>query len=180
MATEKQLLANRLNAAKSNGPLTDAGKARSALNATRHSMLARSVVLRCESAERFRAFTENFHQEYRPKTATEITLVNTMASARWRLIRMSHVEASNVDFEYVKQIEPAVVPEDLETADRAGLAYRDLIRNSRVIDTVGRMEGRLQRQFDSALGRLLKMRAARGAVQDEGCQDSDELEHEAL
>jgi hypothetical protein len=44
----------------------------------------------------------------------------------------SHVpEAVNVDVEYVRQIEPAVVPEDFSPADKAGLAYRDLARNSR-------------------------------------------------
>jgi hypothetical protein len=143
-------------------------------------MLARSVVLRCENQDRFREFVENFYREYRPRTATEITLVNTMAAARWRLMRLSHVESANIDMEYVRQIEPAVAPVDFGTADRAGLAYRDSIRNSRVIDTVGRAESRLQRQFDGAFGRLLKLRALRGAVQDEGSQDSEEIEHEAL
>jgi hypothetical protein len=143
------------------------------MNGTKHRMLAKSVLLRCEDPERFLTFAESFHREYRPRTATEITLVNMMTSARWRLMRMSHVEAVNIDAEYARQVEPAVVPADFGAADRAGLAYRDASRNSRVLDVVIRMEGRLQRQFDSSLDRLMRLRET---GPDVALQDSAELE----
>jgi hypothetical protein len=41
MATEKQIAANRRNAAKSSGPRTAAGKSRSKMNALRHGLAAR-------------------------------------------------------------------------------------------------------------------------------------------
>jgi hypothetical protein len=173
--SEKQLAANRANALKSTGPRTEAGKVRSSRNALRHTALARSVLLRCESADRFRAFVDNFHHEFRPRTATEITLVNTMATARWRLMRLSHVESANIDLEYVRQIDPAVVPEDYGVSDKAALAYRDVARNSRVLDLVARSEARLQRQFDSALNSLVKLRKARGAIQDEAAHEGEEI-----
>jgi len=44
-----------------------------------------------------------------------------------------------------------------------------------VLDVTGRAEGRLLRQFHAALTQLTKIRAARGAVQDEAAQDSAEI-----
>jgi hypothetical protein len=75
---------------------------------------------------------------------------------------MCYLESANIDLEYVSQIhEPAIVPEDFGTADRAGLAYRDTALRSRVLDLIGRTESRLQRQFDNALRLLLQLRAYR-------------------
>jgi len=173
--SEQQLAANRANALKSTGPRTEAGKARSALNAS-HRVLAQSIVLRCEDQDRFRAFVRKFHREFRPLTVTETSLVNTMASARWRLMRISHIESATVDLEYIVQIDPEVAPLDYGAADKAALAYRSTVRNSRVLDFVHRSEMRLQRQFDNALTNLLRLRARRGAMQPEGLYRGDEVE----
>jgi len=95
MASEKQIAANRANAAKSTGPRTPAGKAIVSRNGARHALLAKSFVLRSECPERFETFVESFYAEYNPSTPTETALVDTMATARWRLIRMSNLEAES-------------------------------------------------------------------------------------
>ena len=139
-------------------------------------MLAKSVLLRCEDPDRFYRFADNFYDEYEPASATEIALVNTMATARWRLMRMSGIEAAAIDLEYVRQVEPAIVPADYGAGERASQAYSDSIRHSRLLDLVSRFESRLHRQFDSALGRLLKLRAARGVNKAELTQSTPEIE----
>src|SRR5437868_5767812 len=103
MASEKQIAANRANALKSTGPKSPEGKARCAENGIHHGMLARSVVLRTENAGRFRDLLGVFHNEYQPHGPTENALVDTMAVARWRLLRLWNMECAGFDHEYNQQ-----------------------------------------------------------------------------
>src|ERR1035438_107944 len=151
MATEKQIAANRANAAKSTGAKTPAGKAIVSQNATRHDLLAKSFVLKSECSTRFKTFVESFYAEYNPTTPTETALVDTMATARWRLIRMSNLEASIIDHEYGLDTQSA----DLPPPPRATPASRRASDSSRSIELMNRAETRLQNQFNSAFDRLL-------------------------
>ena len=57
MTSEKQAAANRRNAAKSTGPQTESGKARSSGNALKHGLSAEQVVIFGEDPAAFaRAF----------------------------------------------------------------------------------------------------------------------------
>ncbi len=53
MPTDKQITASRANGARSRGPKTPEGKARSARNSTHHGLLARVLLLEGESRDRF-------------------------------------------------------------------------------------------------------------------------------
>src|SRR5581483_3056102 len=103
MTSEKQIAANRANAAKSTGPRTPEGKARTSQNRARHSTLAGCTVLRAEDRESFADFVSGFHAEYQPATATELALVDTMATARWRFLRMTNIHAVALDAEFDRQ-----------------------------------------------------------------------------
>jgi hypothetical protein len=153
MATEKQIAANRANAAKSTGAKTPAGRAASSRNAAKHNLLTRSFVLKGECPARFEAFVASFYAEYNPSTPTETALVDTMATARWRLIRMSNLEAAIIDHEYGLDSESA----DLTTPARTTLAYRRASDSGRSLELMNRAETRLQNQFNSAFDRLLRL-----------------------
>src|SRR4051812_19605418 len=99
MATDKQIAANRANALKSTGPRTPEGKATCSQNASRHHRLAESTLYASENAKRFYAFVERFYREFQPRGTTERNLVDTMAAARWRILRMSSLEAAGIDRE---------------------------------------------------------------------------------
>ena len=88
--------ANRQNALLSTGPKSPEGKAASALNGLRHIGLARSILLKTESPEKFCALLDTYYDEHNPQTATERALVDMMATARGRQIRMSNLEAATV------------------------------------------------------------------------------------
>jgi hypothetical protein len=67
MATEAQINANRLNALLSTGPKSPEGKAASALNGLRHIGLARSILLKTESPEKFSALLDTYTTSTTPK-----------------------------------------------------------------------------------------------------------------
>jgi hypothetical protein len=94
MASEKQIAANRRNAQKSTGPRTPEGKARVCLNALRHGLSARVVVLPDENAEEFHQLCDDLETEWQPQGRTEQYLLEQMAVAQWKSARAERVEAA--------------------------------------------------------------------------------------
>jgi hypothetical protein len=86
--------ASRRNGAKSSGPRTPEGKARSAQNALRHGMRAQKcVVLPGERAAAFAAFEAALLQELAPEGALQAMLAQRVIAASWRLARAERLEA---------------------------------------------------------------------------------------
>jgi len=94
MASEKQVSANRRNAAKSTGPRTENGKLQSRRNAVRHGLTARTVVTTMEDAEEFERFAAAIGADYKPTSAIEYELVARLASLLWRLRRSTLIETN--------------------------------------------------------------------------------------
>ena len=84
MATENQIQANRENAQHSTGPSSEAGKAASSKNATRHGLAGHAfVLLEWEHAEDFDRLQQSLRDEHQPTTPTEQILVEKMAQHYW-------------------------------------------------------------------------------------------------
>lgn len=79
---------NRRNAAKSTGPKTELGKARSALNRASHGLRSEVQVIPGESAEDFRAFVAGIALELKAEGEAESAAANLIASCLWRLGRV--------------------------------------------------------------------------------------------
>jgi hypothetical protein len=92
MASEKQVLANRRNAAKSTGPTTQDGKLMSRRNAMRHGLTAATVVPAIEDAEEFERFEAAIRADYQPISTIEHELVARLTSLLWRLRRSTLIE----------------------------------------------------------------------------------------
>ena len=84
-ATRVRIDANRANARLSTGPRTSEGKARSALNALRHGITAKSPVLPGEPLDPFVKFTRKYVADLAPIGEVETTLARNMAELQWRI-----------------------------------------------------------------------------------------------
>jgi hypothetical protein len=85
--------ASRRNGAKSRGPKTPEGKARSAQNALKHGMRAQKhVVLPDEDADDFADLEAATVEELAPVGALQAVLARRVAVAAWRLARADRLE----------------------------------------------------------------------------------------
>src|SRR6266403_3676316 len=94
MATIKQIEANRRNALKSTGPRTPEAKAAVSLNALRHGLRARTVVLPAENSAEFHLLCNDLEAEWQPQSRTEQFYVEQMAVSQWKLARVEVAEKS--------------------------------------------------------------------------------------
>jgi hypothetical protein len=85
--------ASRRNGARSRGPKTPEGKARSAQNALKHGMRAQKyVVLPEEDSEEFAGLEAALIAELAPVGALQTVLARRVAVAAWRLARADRME----------------------------------------------------------------------------------------
>jgi len=86
--------ASRRNGAKSRGPKTAEGKARSAQNALKHGLRAQKhIVLTGEDATEFAELEAALIEELAPEGALQAALAQRVVSAVWRLSRAERLEA---------------------------------------------------------------------------------------
>jgi hypothetical protein len=96
VVTSKQLAANRLNATRSTGPRTAAGKATAAKNAVKHGIYAHIAVLPAlgETASDWTSHRDAVVAALEPVGKVELDLVERYAHLSWRLVRATKYEAA--------------------------------------------------------------------------------------
>jgi hypothetical protein len=91
--------ASRKNGAKSRGPKTPEGKARSSRNALKHGLrAARHLVLPAEDPAAAAQLEAAMFEELAPEGALQSELARQIASAAWRLVRVDRMEAEILTF----------------------------------------------------------------------------------
>jgi len=84
---------NRANALHSTGPRTEAGKAVSARNATKHGLASGQLIVPGENPTEFESLLNNLLQEHHPASPSEELLVGEIAQSWWltqRAIRLQN------------------------------------------------------------------------------------------
>ena len=97
MATLKQIEANRANAQKSTGPQTPEGKEASSRNALRHGLLSTRTLVGNEDANEFKLLRDSLIADYQPANTQELMLVDRIANAAWRTLRVRQMEQHLAD-----------------------------------------------------------------------------------
>jgi len=92
MTSFRQIEANRRNARKSTGPITQEGKQRSRFNAVRHGLTAETLIRALEDAEDYKTFEAAIIADYDAQSAVERELVLRLTSLLWRLRRATAME----------------------------------------------------------------------------------------
>ncbi|HEX5078951.1 MAG TPA: hypothetical protein VFV80_07330 [Geminicoccaceae bacterium] len=149
--------ASRKNGAKSQGPKTREGKARSARNALRHGLRAeKHVVVAGESAEAFAAFEAALVADLAPAGALQALLAGRIARAAWRLERAERIETEL----FAREMHGLYGDGDL------GLALIRDGNGARAFDTLLRYRGAAQAELCRALRLLNALQAERAAQQE--------------
>jgi hypothetical protein len=94
VTSERQKAANRANALHSTGPKTPEGKAVVRLNAFRHGLLSRDVVLPGEDPDAFEDLSNQVRANLSPMGPIEEALVYQVVNAMWRLRRSARAETA--------------------------------------------------------------------------------------
>ncbi len=94
MATAKQTAANRLNAQKSTGPKTDAGKRNGRCNASKHGLTGSGAGMTDKQREEVDSEVEEFCKVLKPQDHVESRCVARMALATLRIFRIHKEDES--------------------------------------------------------------------------------------
>jgi len=157
-----QLEANRRNAQQSTGPRTEAGKRTSSLNALRHGLTSRIVVLPTEDLTAYKTFSEEFLADLAPETFSERQCAQTIIDTQWRLNRVRTIEDGMLGLGHFgpeTQIDPG--HPEIHAALTAAAVYRG---HSQAFVNLSMHEQRLHRILRDATKSLEEMKTKRIAA----------------
>src|SRR5215204_5992229 len=94
--SQDRITANRANALKSTGPKTSEGKAASKMNAVKHGIRSREVLVAGEDHQELTALQEWFEEDLQPVGPLEVMLVGQIVATHWRLRRVLAAESGEI------------------------------------------------------------------------------------
>ena len=152
MSTQKRIDSSRANGAKSRGPVTPEGRARSRAASLTHGLASDMVVLSYESEEEFKALRDEYFAEYQPQTRPQVDLVDQLVAARWRLNRVISLQGALMELQMDSQ-KPEIEEEFVSCSGeiRAAIAYQHLCDDSRALESLHRHEARLSAELRRTL-----------------------------
>jgi hypothetical protein len=159
MATLQQIEANRLNAQKSTGPRSAAGKAAVRFNALKSGIDAQSQVIPGEDPAALALLAADYYDRYQPATPEVRALVDTLVTAEWLQRRFRALEAQLWQYNIRGLYHPT---EGLEVAQ--------------VYEGDNQVFSRLQRRIDAAERTYHRTLAALQKIESRAPQPDDPID----
>jgi len=113
MTSEKQILANRRNAEKSTGAISQEGKEAVRFNAVKHGLCAQSLLPGDDTAQ-VTLLSESLFSEIKPVGPIEEMLTDRVVMLSWRLRRLGQIEMGI----FIQQFSEQVLDHEFAKADR--------------------------------------------------------------
>src|SRR6201996_5330180 len=146
---------------QSTGPRTHEGKQRSALNALRHGLTGRTVVMPYEDMDAYHIFCKRLFQTLAPETPLEEQYAQTWCDTQWRLNRALSFEDAMIALGHAEAAgEIETGHPQVHAALTAARVYRD---DNRSFANLTLYEQRLHRTLDKTLRELKALQAERKA-----------------
>jgi hypothetical protein len=161
-SSQRRIEASRANGAKSKGPVTDAGKARSSQNARRHGILATHICLNQADEDVFNRILEQYVNRFQPRDQAEYDAVEEIVYYKFQMRQAWMQQASTVamqmtiDKEFVDATWAS--PSDI---DRRVLALTASIKDGNTIALLQRYSRTLSTQADRAIKSLIELQKQR-------------------
>jgi hypothetical protein len=161
--SEAQLAANRANAQLSTGPVTPEGRAKSSMNALKHGLTGKTVLLPNEDPAQYQQELNTCIEHFQPAGADEQRIVQSLFDCQWRLNRIQlletsilykgHLEAADKFADKLKD-RPEIERHHFTNAE-AYLAYEKQLRNLYI------QEARLRRAIEKYTAELVQLQTKR-------------------
>lgn len=155
MSSQAQVVANRANAQLSTGPTSDAGKAKSSLNAVKTGLTGATVLLPSDDVAAYERLVASSFDEWKPETDREKALVQSIADTQWRLLRIPSLESGIYALGRLQYAEKfADQPEAIRATLLDAFIFQACQRDLR---NLGIQESRLRRQREKDLAELKEL-----------------------
>jgi hypothetical protein len=159
MSTTAQIAANQKNAQLSTGPSSQAGKAKSSLNAVKSGLTGSTVLLPREDAALYETHVSEFVKHYAPVGDEECKLVQSLADTGWRLLRIPALE---MGIYAVGRLEFAgSFPEEDEAVRKHLIEAQVFLAYQRQLNNLSVQENRLRRQREKDTAALRELQEKR-------------------
>ena len=149
----------RRNGAKAAGTKSPAEIQKSSVNALKHGLASKAVVLSNESQTHFDDLHQSYVHEFEPESTVEMDLIDQMVSAQWRLRRIWRMQTAALDLKMDQQeAEIAKAFNQIDQTTRATVAFTAMANEGKALDLYLRYETAYTRMHQRAMNSLSKLR----------------------